>query len=188
MKSGYNGQDAAVLSTPPRPNNADGGRAAVPTYKPIPILTPDELARFHSRIEKREGGCWQWTGFRDRHGYGSFYVRRGIHRGMLLVHRISYSQAHGNIPQDLSIDHLCLNTSCCNPSHLEAVPIAVNMSRSHVHSPRKWKLKTHCPRGHEYTERNTYRWKGGNKRQCLACYRVRYHQRRAQANAEPSQS
>lgn len=35
--------------------------------------------------------------------------------------------------------------------------------------------KTHCPRGHEYTEENTYEWRG--RRSCRACYSARVRSR-----------
>lgn len=33
-------------------------------------------------------------------------------------------------------------------------------------------LKTHCPRGHEYTPDNTYRYAVSGKRACRTCFRV----------------
>jgi len=40
-------------------------------------------------------------------------------------------------------------------------------------------LKTHCLRGHEYTEENTYRYlRNTEHRTCRACERHRYHARR----------
>lgn len=65
-----------------------------------------------------ENGCWIWTGAKNSKGYGTATNGRG---GSMLAHRKSYAAANGEIPAGLEIDHLCENTSCVNPAHLEAV-------------------------------------------------------------------
>jgi hypothetical protein len=61
-------------------------------------------------------GCWLWTGFKDKDGYGKMRV------GKLNVraHRISYELVNGPIPEGQLILHNneCNNPSCVNPSHL----------------------------------------------------------------------
>ena len=39
-----------------------------------------------------------------------------------------------------------------------------------------WGVRTHCSRGHEYTEENTHIRPGTNYRICRACARERYHE------------
>jgi hypothetical protein len=116
-------------------------------------------------------GCWNWTGAKDRHGYGRISIRPD---GTKFTHRVAYELLIGPIPQGLSLDHLCRNTSCCNPAHLEPVTHAENVRRG-ASGP-----KTHCPRGHEYTPENTYvRTRSGKgSRECRTCQREQDKARR----------
>ena len=36
----------------------------------------------------------------------------------MLAHRVSYEWAHGEIPEDIQIDHICHVEPCVNPHHL----------------------------------------------------------------------
>src|SRR5207245_6492477 len=65
--------------------------------------------------------CWPWRGTIQSKGYGHLNGR--------LVHRIVYELVHGPIPAGLTIDHLCRNRRCANPSHLEAVTMKENYDR-----------------------------------------------------------
>jgi HNH endonuclease len=65
--------------------------------------------------------CWPWGGTIQSKGYGMV--------GGRLVHRVVYELVHGTIPAGLTIDHLCRNRACANPSHLEAVTMKENYDR-----------------------------------------------------------
>lgn len=117
----------------------------------------DRPERFWVKV-KDTGYCWEWTGLRDRNGYGVFRVGGRTHR----AHRIAYELAHGQIPEGMETDHLCRNRSCVNPAHLEPVTFAENQRRRAL-------VVTHCPKGHAYDMANTYM--GSRGRTCKACNR-----------------
>jgi len=119
---------------------------------------------FWEKIDKAgPGGCWLWTG-RTHKGYGT-------HPRIGLAHRFTYEQLVGPIPVGMEIDHLCRNTMCCNPAHLEPVTRAENMRRQST-------AQTHCKHGHEFTPENTYKRNGHRScRACTAAAQRRYQER-----------
>lgn len=90
-----------------------------------------------------------------------------------------YEIHKGPIPEGLQIDHLCRNTQCCNPDHLEAVTQRVNIMRSESFSAVNAR-KQACPKGHPYTPENTSidRSHGDERRKCRECNRLRAMQNR----------
>lgn len=113
-------------------------------------------------------GCWPWLG-RLIAGYGRRHTLVAGERYQL-AHRIAYAFAVGPIPEGLTLDHLCRNRACCNPSHLEPVTNGENVMRGTGMAPVN-AIKTHCVRGHPFDAANTY-WHGTH-RNCRACGRVR---------------
>lgn len=121
------------------------------------------VERFAAKVLKTDG-CWNWTGATQAGGYGRFMVssRPNV---LVLAHRFAYEQACGPIADDLTIDHLCRNTSCVNPEHLEPVTREENALRGSRNA-----AKTHCSQGHEFTPENTYVAPSRpNVRCCRAC-------------------
>lgn len=117
--------------------------------------------RFNEKIVSRTD-CWIWGGANSR-GYGMF----GFRGKVVGAHRVSYILHIGEIPEGLHLDHLCRNSLCVNPMHLEPVTSAENTYRGNgVASINR--RKTHCPRNHEYTNENTRIGKY-NQRFCKAC-------------------
>lgn len=110
-------------------------------------------------------GCWNWKLYVNAEGYGSICVNKKH----WAAHRFSYVTFKKNIPKGLVIDHLCRNTSCVNPDHLEPVTNKENIMRGNgicVINARK----THCKRGHAFTKQNTLHKNGNlNHRTCRAC-------------------
>ena len=118
--------------------------------------------------------CWEWRGRLDRSGYGR--------HGWKLAHRVVWEEEVGPIPEGLTLDHLCVNPPCVNPSHLEPVTASENLRRRHA---RERVDDDHCKRGHLMTEENTYRYEGWFS--CVECRRAasrEYQQRKAQEKAE----
>lgn len=89
-------------------------------------LNPDPRERIAGRSTLSDSGCWEWQRVRDRDGYGITHF--GGKR--VRAHRLSYEAHIGPIPAGLTIDHLCRNTCCVNPLHLEAVTNEENVRRA----------------------------------------------------------
>lgn len=85
--------------------------------------------RFDDKWVIRENGCWEWIGGRDPHGYGRFTIGTLKSHKPFLAHKYAYERRYGPVPDGLELDHLCRNTSCVNPDHLEAVTHRTNMIR-----------------------------------------------------------
>lgn len=103
------------------------------------------VIRFWSKVEKTDS-CWNWNGAVNGTGYGSIY---SIGTGLTMAHRFSYMLTHGEVPEGLTIDHLCRNRRCVNPAHLEAVDHRTNCLRGTGMSSRN-ASKTHCNCGRPF--------------------------------------
>lgn len=77
-------------------------------------LRESEAAPFETRVVRVPSGCLEWTGSRDRRGYGTLRSK-GIDRK---AHRVAFEAAHGPIPEGMHVCHTCDNPPCCEPSHL----------------------------------------------------------------------
>jgi hypothetical protein len=112
-------------------------------------------------------GCWNWTGPTNR-GYGKAH-----HEGRkMTAHRAVWMILRGPIPSgsDTHLDHLCRNTLCVNPDHMEIVSRRENILRGESPYARNAR-KTHCDHGHEFTPDNT-RIRTDGRRRCRTCHRA----------------
>lgn len=133
----------------------------------------EDDVRLWNKVEV--GDCWTWTGSTNQYGHGHFW-RDGKCQ---YVHRYVWQALAGAVPEGLVIDHLCRNPRCCNPDHLEVVTHQENVLRGESIFAAQAK-QTHCKRGHEFTEDNTYVNKR-NIRCCRTCHREYERNRRAAA-------
>ena len=127
------------------------------------------IDKFLSKLPstRDENACWVWLGTDNGKGYGVFF-----HDHNVFAHRYSYELFVGEIPAGLTIDHLCENTKCVNPRHLEPVTITENVLR------QKARI-VDCKRGHPLSGVNVYVDKRGY-RSCKTCqikHRAEYRMR-----------
>ena len=85
--------------------------------------TPAPEVRFFEKVEVT-GFCWIWTGATST-VYGLFWVDNR----MVRAHRWAYQHLVGPIDEGLQLDHLCRNTKCVNPDHLDPVTQQENIAR-----------------------------------------------------------
>jgi hypothetical protein len=109
------------------------GKALEPIKRSLGNTTEE---RFMARVEKIEGGCWLWRGQihsnrrEGTEGYGVITVNKKPQ----FTHRWAYEKMKSRKlqPED-TLDHLCRNTLCCNPEHLEVVTRSENTLRKNLY-------------------------------------------------------
>ena len=127
--------------------------------------------RFWPKVHKTET-CWLWIAALNR-GYGVL-GSGGKYGHNIFAHRFAYELVHGTIPYRLEIDHLCRNTRCVNPHHLEAVSHRENILRGNIPTVIQ-RRKNECKHGHKLIPKNIYIVHYTNKRypiqRCKECHR-----------------
>lgn len=126
-------------------------------------------ALFMKRVEMiPEAGCWIWLGPLATGGYGTF----GINKYCMGAHRASYELFRGRITDSLLVCHSCDVRCCVNPKHLFLGTQVENLADMYRKGRREHPLLSHCYRGHEYTEENTYWHTKTGARQCHQCKKI----------------
>src|SRR5215216_2668333 len=125
------------------------------------------LERIMAKVTEAAGPlaepCWVTSAADNGHGYAVMTYLGGT----AYVHRLSYQLHVGPIPEGMQIDHLCRNTRCVNPAHLEPVTAKENMARSETVGGRAVRTGT-CKRGHSLDD--AYILPKGRK--CRTCQRL----------------
>ena len=134
-------------------------------------LTEEE--RFWAKVEITDR-CWLWTAGCSR-GYARFRYEGGQH---VYAHRYAWELLVGEIPEGMTIDHLCRVSHCVNPEHMRVVTHRENVLAEHSQSPSAINFrKTHCIRGHSLSGDNLYLRPGAEGWQCRACWKARRRER-----------
>ncbi len=104
----------------------------------------DLIEKFWLRVNK-SSTCWEWTGPKDKFGYG-VYCFNGTR---VRAHRFSYfhfAKKFDTHDRTLFVCHKCDNPSCIKPDHLFLGDQKANMQDA-KNKGRLAKLKTHCRSG-----------------------------------------
>jgi len=120
------------------------------------------MDKYTSKVTKTST-CWNWTGAR-RGPYGCATINRKV-RG---IHRIFYEYYVKPIEEGMVIDHLCRNTLCVKPEHLEQVTNSENAKRAIPYRIKPHHSKTICKYGHKLVEGNLY-YSRNSTRRCKTC-------------------
>lgn len=135
-------------------------------------------------------GCWEWKGYINHNGYGKVVVNDTTRR----AHRVSYEHFVGPLTPGLTLDHLCRNRRCVNPTHLEEVTLLENNRRGMPFRPpptgrppsNPRKPAVACPQGHPYEPPNIS-WdvssSGTRFKRCKICIAARGKAHRAKKRA-----
>lgn len=78
----------------------------------------DAREAFLNKVDKKDNGCWEWTGAISGNGYGSVtidYQGYAAHRVSLCIHRDDIDE----ISDIDTVHHECRNKSCVRPEHLQ---------------------------------------------------------------------
>ena len=138
------------------------------------------MERFSTKVDliQPSDRCWLWAGSIDHKGYGRFWTGSTPSNPVAKLvgaHRWLFTQLRHNIPDGMTLDHLCQNKNCVNPEHLEVVSMRVNILRGNNQAAENAR-KTHCIRGHLFDLANTYIRRSG-RRTCIQCEQTRNRRR-----------
>lgn len=136
--------------------------------------------------------CWIWNGptsfgANRKNQPSKKYLEYGIvtwRRVPTYVHRFMYAWLVKPLPKrrisNLTLDHLCRQTLCANPVHLELIPSIDNTRRGTGPSARNAR-KTHCKNGHSLSGSNLgvlHKKSGRVERRCRTCFNAKRRYRR----------
>lgn len=125
------------------------------------------LERFFDKVViDAATGCWNFTSSISKTNNGRFYYNYKCRD----AYKIGYILMGGEIPAGYDLHHTCENRLCVNPEHLLPVTRATHYGElTPHHIAYKNKRKTHCPKGHPYTEDNLVTSLRHQGRWCRIC-------------------
>jgi hypothetical protein len=143
-------------------------------HKDLEETDSNTIDRFNKKYSIDSNGCHIWIGSKTHDNYGQFWYKKRL----WLAHRAAYEIWVGKIPEGMTIDHICENTLCVNPNHLQVMTLKENILKSNgisaIHA-----RKTHCINGHLLSDDNVRYRKDTFGRQCRECKRINDRKYRA---------
>ena len=85
--------------------------------------------RLHDNSVLDGNGCYVWVRQIDTDGYGQITIKVNGKVKKLKAHRVSFEECVRKLEKGEQVDHICYNTSCINPDHLQAVTPKQNCKR-----------------------------------------------------------
>lgn len=146
-------------------------------WLPIPGVGPGYEASDQGRVRSCKSGSWHILTpvLEKRDGYFVVSINRRAKRVHWCVTRAFY----GEPMEGQMCRHLDGTRTNNVLSNLRFGTASENMQDAVRHGTNVNTAKTHCPRGHEYTEQNTYRYAGRPRRECRACWAIKDREKRA---------
>jgi hypothetical protein len=139
----------------------------------IASLTEEAASVVMRAMAKRrvtDAGCWLFTGMKSDGGYGILkYKGRRVSAHRIMLRFLKPEE----FKSELLACHTCNVRSCINPDHLYAGTGLDNHIDSVNAGTCKLSgltIKTHCPKGHEYTIENTHIDPRTRNKRCKICY------------------
>lgn len=134
----------------------------------IPLRAAKRAAENFVQVDE----CHISTYSTGSHGYAQIGWQDKSGRFMTTAHRAAWVYARGQIPNGMTIDHICKNRRCIRVDHLRLLTNFENARRT---SGRDWPLGQ-CANGHPNDELVVVANSG--KRVCRKC-RTAWHRKRA---------
>lgn len=131
---------------------------------PVPARVAE---RAFLRRKADNAGCWLSAYSTASHGYAQIGWQEYGSRHVVLAHRAAWVHVNGQVPVGMTLDHLCKNRRCVNPTHLRLLSNYENARRN---AGGDWPIGE-CGRGHSsasLVERQR-RAKSGRRYLALKC-------------------
>lgn len=151
----------------------------------LQIIPQSEKDRFMSYVYPDPNtGCFLWGGGIIKTGYGVFNAKVPGLVNMWRAHRFSWLVHDNKLIEGLDLCHTCDNRLCVNPDHLWMGTRQENLLDCKQKKRNPHWIRTHCKKGHEYTEDNILRKGPGRKyKECKECRRINYRLNSEKINA-----
>ena len=118
------------------------------------IVIPERVAaRAATRFFVADNGCHISTYSVASHGYAQIGWQDKRYRQVVTAHRASWVYSNGQIPEGMTIDHICRTRRCVNPKHLRLMSNLDNARGGgglHLQKPKP--TGKSCARGHAVLE------------------------------------
>jgi len=103
-------------------------------FKRIPKGGPRE---YDALAKEAVRPCKEYTGRRDRQGYGRIRFRLPDGRIEQRAHRLVFYKTSGILPRGCVVKHTCDNVGCVEPSHL-ILGLPDSTALETVANPKQW--------------------------------------------------